>query len=60
MSCKDCTKRYIGCHDNCADYQAFVKKHNEIKAMKQKAQMTTIKSSTQMKKLDKYQKRYGK
>lgn len=21
--CKDCTKRFPACHDNCAEYQAF-------------------------------------
>lgn len=21
--CKDCPKRYLGCHDSCPDYQAY-------------------------------------
>lgn len=24
MGCKECTKRYPGCHDHCPDYQAAV------------------------------------
>ena len=23
--CKDCEKRYLGCHSNCEEYQAFDK-----------------------------------
>ncbi len=28
--CLDCTKRYLGCHDKCDDYQATKPKYNQI------------------------------
>lgn len=31
-NCKDCQKRYPGCHDHCEDYQACRKKYLEEKA----------------------------
>lgn len=30
--CKDCTKRYSGCHDKCDEYQKQKKEHTESKA----------------------------
>lgn len=29
--CKDCTKRYLGCHDKCEEYQRQSKEHKERK-----------------------------
>lgn len=29
-SCKDCKKRYLGCHDECESYQKFHQKRMEI------------------------------
>lgn len=29
-SCKDCTKRYVGCHSTCEDYKQFVEKNKAI------------------------------
>ena len=40
--CKDCTKRYPGCHDKCDDYQSCRKKYNEAKKKKQEAQQVDI------------------
>lgn len=31
-SCKDCTKRYPGCHDKCEAYQTSVREHRERKS----------------------------
>ena len=28
--CRDCTKRHLGCHDKCDDYQATKPKYNQI------------------------------
>lgn len=28
-TCKDCTKRHIGCHAHCEDYKAFRKQLDE-------------------------------
>lgn len=28
-SCKDCTKRKVGCHDRCEEYQKFKKEMRE-------------------------------
>ena len=33
FSCKDCTERYLGCHDSCESYLA-TKKHNEVEKAK--------------------------
>ncbi len=30
MTCKDCTKRYPGCHDHCDDYKKFRDDQNKI------------------------------
>lgn len=27
--CKDCTKRYLGCHDRCIDYQSSKPKYKQ-------------------------------
>lgn len=29
-SCKNCTKRYIGCHSACEDYKEFVEKNKAV------------------------------
>ena len=29
-SCKDCTKRHIGCHSECEEYKEFVEKNKAI------------------------------
>lgn len=29
-SCKDCTKRHIGCHSECEEYKQFVEKNKSI------------------------------
>lgn len=34
MMCKDCNKRYLGCHSNCSEYLEF--KHNIEKIQEQK------------------------
>lgn len=31
-ACKDCEKRYIGCHATCEDYLSFKKEREEILA----------------------------
>lgn len=28
--CRHCKSRYLGCHDECVDYQAFRKERDEI------------------------------
>lgn len=30
-TCKDCTKRYLGCHDKCEEYQKIKKENVESK-----------------------------
>ena len=30
ITCKNCTSRYLGCHGECADYQAFRKERDYI------------------------------
>lgn len=36
--CKNCEKRYPGCHDKCCDYQEARKKQDEVlKAIKEKS-----------------------
>ncbi len=27
--CRDCTKRHLGCHDSCEEYQATKPKYNQ-------------------------------
>ena len=29
--CKGCDDRYVGCHENCKVYRAFLKAHNKEK-----------------------------
>lgn len=36
VTCKHCKSRYLGCHDECADYQAFRKERNELLELKNK------------------------
>lgn len=31
--CKDCTKRYLGCHDRCEDYQSIKKNKLDERAV---------------------------
>ena len=31
MTCKNCEKRYLGCHSNCEEYKSFVKAREEIR-----------------------------
>lgn len=38
-SCKDCTKRYVGCHSNCADYAEYKKEVTEQRKQKRKESM---------------------
>lgn len=40
VTCKYCTSRYLGCHDECAEYQAFRKERNEILDLKNKTNST--------------------
>ena len=30
LECKDCTKRYVGCHSVCENYNAWKKEHDEL------------------------------
>ena len=30
-TCKDCEKRYLGCHDNCTDYKTGLEKEHARK-----------------------------
>ena len=30
-ACKDCTKRYVGCHAECEEYKDFVTRNEKIK-----------------------------
>lgn len=34
--CKNCTKRYLGCHDKCNSYAEYKKKLEELSAKRQK------------------------
>ena len=34
--CKDCTKRYLGCHDRCKDYQEFHKEQMELREIRRR------------------------
>lgn len=36
--CKGCTKRELGCHDRCEEYQTFKKEYAEVKEMIRKNQ----------------------
>ena len=36
--CKDCTKRYVGCHGECEEYIAF--KDSRIEYLKRKSEET--------------------
>ena len=29
--CRDCTKRKVGCHGTCKDYQEWLEEHKELK-----------------------------
>lgn len=33
-SCKDCEKRFLGCHSNCEDYKNFLIEREKRKEMK--------------------------
>lgn len=35
-SCKDCTKRKVGCHGTCKDYKEWLKEHHRIKEQAKK------------------------
>lgn len=30
-TCKNCTKRYLGCHDKCEEYQKIKKQNTDAK-----------------------------
>lgn len=60
MSCKDCQKRYVGCHSECEEYQAFRKDYEEQKEKRKQEKLLPIKSANQVRKIERYQKRYGK
>lgn len=32
--CRDCTRRVVGCHAECADYKAFAKSREEVREIK--------------------------
>ena len=60
MSCKGCEKRYVGCHDNCEEYREFRRKLDEQKEVERQARLQTLRSNAQQKRIERYQKRYGK
>lgn len=37
-ACKDCTKRYIGCHASCKEYQEF-KKLKDLERQRRKSDL---------------------
>lgn len=38
ITCKDCKERYLGCHEECADYIAFRKEKDELNQLRNEAQ----------------------
>lgn len=32
--CRGCTRRFVGCHAECADYKAFAKSREEVSEKK--------------------------
>lgn len=49
-NCKDCKKRYPGCHDRCESYQAYKKQREEINKNRQLEKLNGVKYSTSRKK----------
>lgn len=46
-SCRVCTKRYLGCHSSCKNYQEELKAHREIKnKMMEEDKMRTYEFNT--------------
>ena len=37
-SCKDCTRRHVGCHSACSDYLAAKARNDAIKEVKKRHQ----------------------
>jgi hypothetical protein len=36
--CKDCTKRYLGCHDKCQPYQDYKRNNRKAKIVEENKQ----------------------
>lgn len=39
--CRNCTSRYLGCHDECETYLAFRKERDEMLQLRRKIQNIT-------------------
>lgn len=56
--CKECEKRYVGCHDKCEAYKAY-KQWNEERKLEDRAKRMRIMYSPQdEKRMHKYKQRY--
>lgn len=40
--CKGCTKRYVGCHGSCEEYNAQKKRHDDVNEVAKKDTRNTI------------------
>lgn len=47
-SCKDCTKRTIGCHSTCKDYKDDVEQRLKIKETRRKERLGTVPRSSKV------------
>lgn len=59
--CKECTERYLGCHDKCPSYLEYKKLHKEwVDIVRKKKKLLTDLDEVEIKRFEKYEKRKAK
>ena len=53
-ACKDCTKRFVGCHATCADYAEFRKGVDNMRKAKEAVKTKTLRTYGGEKTFNKY------
>lgn len=61
ITCKGCKSRYLGCHEECADYIAYRKEKDELNELRYETQKEReVVDGYRMKSQTKFEKRQGK